>query len=89
MKTGLQLTVGNIGCLHEDEIDSFLAYDICAGCHAQFPHHEDGENRRLYVGKYYCEPCYFKKVSSSIIDSMLEGPIKGRNSSGLITQVTA
>lgn len=89
MKTGLQLTVGNIGCLHEDEIDSFLAYDLCAGCYVQFSHHEDGENRRLYAKKYYCELCYFKKLSSSIVDSMLDELNKGRKESGLVVQVTA
>jgi len=46
-------------------------FNVCAGCHAEFPHHEDGagENRRQYGSEVYCEPCYFGKLSSAIIGS--------------------
>lgn len=70
MVKGLQLTVGNFGCLHGDEIESFLAFDVCVVCLKQLPHPEDDE-RRSYDNRPHCEKCYSDKLSSGILEKYL------------------
>jgi hypothetical protein len=56
--------------LDEDEIESFLPFDVCAerGCHIHLNSEDTG--RELFRAKYYCESCYSKRRASCIIDSM-------------------
>ena len=87
MKKGLILTVGNFGCLDGDEVESFLVYDICFGCYTHLSCESTG--RQIYDGHAYCDNCYYEKLSSSIVDSMLEELNQDRKKSGLVVQLTA